>query len=83
MPKPRRGSFRIEELRREGLMQSGSEPRLGQIAEALVLKRGTGDAAAGGADTRCRQPGRDLRIPNPSRLPGGPAAQAESGRGLW
>ena len=29
---------RIEALRREGLMKNGSEPRLGQIAGALVLK---------------------------------------------
>ena len=31
---------RIEELRREGLMQSGSAPRLEQIGEALVLEEG-------------------------------------------
>jgi len=41
VPKNRAGELsRIEELRREALMQSGSEPRLGQIAEALVLEEG-------------------------------------------
>ena len=41
VPKSRVGELsRIEELRREGLMQNGSEPRLGQIAEALVFEEG-------------------------------------------
>ena len=39
IPRSRVGELsRIEALRREGLMQNGSEPRLGQIAGALVLK---------------------------------------------
>jgi RNA polymerase primary sigma factor len=41
LPRNRAGELsRIEELRRESLMQSGSEPRLGQISEALVLEEG-------------------------------------------
>jgi RNA polymerase primary sigma factor len=39
IPRSRIGELsRIEALRREGLMQNGSEPSLGQIAGALVLK---------------------------------------------
>jgi RNA polymerase primary sigma factor len=41
LPKGRAAELsRVEELRRAGLMESGSEPRLEQIAEALVLEEG-------------------------------------------
>jgi len=41
VPRSRAGELaRIEELRRDAVMQTGSEPRLGQIAEALVLDEG-------------------------------------------
>ncbi len=41
VPRSRAGELsRIEKLRWDGLMEKGSEPRLGQIAEALVLEEG-------------------------------------------
>jgi RNA polymerase primary sigma factor len=41
VPRSRAGELaRVEALRSESLMQSGSEPSLGQIAESLVLKEG-------------------------------------------
>jgi len=41
VPRRRAGELaRMEELRHEAAMQTGSEPRLGQIAEALVLEEG-------------------------------------------
>jgi RNA polymerase primary sigma factor len=41
LPRSRTGELsRIEALRRDAVMQTGSEPRLGQIAEALVLEEG-------------------------------------------
>ena len=41
VPKSRVGQLsRIEELRRESLMQTGSEPRLAEIAEALMVDEG-------------------------------------------
>jgi len=41
LPKSRSGELsRIEELRRDRMMQSGSEPRLAEIAESLMVEEG-------------------------------------------
>ena len=68
VPKNRVGELsRIEELRREGLMQSGSEPRLGQIAEALVLEEGELVTLLQAAQSTLSldSPGMDLENPEP------------------